>query len=85
MEAVPSDMEISALLRLRRQTGNPDLFAHLAPSPLLSDPEATFRVTPDNLLAAIADHWHCHFDEIPLPLPASSSVIPYRLFRPVFQ
>jgi hypothetical protein len=85
MEAVPSDMEISALMRLRKQTGRPDLFAHLAPSPLPSDPEATFRVTPDDLLAAIADHWHCHFEEIPLPPPSSPTTIPYRLFRPVYR
>jgi hypothetical protein len=48
-----------------------------------ADPDAV-RVSPDELLAAIADKWHCAFTEIPLPSSPKPRAIHYRLFRPVF-
>lgn len=51
-----------------------------APCP---DPDAV-RVSPEDLLSAIADCWHCSFTEVPIPPPTLPNAIRYRLFRPVF-
>ncbi len=42
------------------------------------------RVSPEELLSAIGDHWHCTFTEIPLAQSPMKNAICYRLFRPVF-
>ena len=84
MDASPYDMEIAMLLSIREKTGIPDLFADRAPSPLPADREALFRVTTDDLLAAIGAHWNCTFTEIPLSDPSLPHAIRYRFFRPVF-
>lgn len=42
------------------------------------------RVSPEELLSAIASYWHCTFTEIPLPYSSMPNAIHYRLFRPSF-
>jgi hypothetical protein len=42
------------------------------------------RLSPDDILAAIADHWHCSFREVPLAPPSLNRALRFRLFRPVF-
>ncbi len=43
------------------------------------------RISPDDLISAIAAHWQCTFTEIPLDFSsARAGAIRYRLFRPVF-
>lgn len=45
----------------------------------------TARVTPDNLVAAVAARWDCSFEEIPFVVSTPlHRAIRYRLFRPVF-
>ena len=52
--------------------------------PLGAAPD-TIHVSPEELLAAIGEHWNCTFTEIPLEQANSSGFIRYRLFRTVFQ
>lgn len=43
-----------------------------------------YTISPDALIAAIANHWHCALAEIPLDQAERSAFIRFRFFRPVF-
>ena len=66
----------------RRTSYRTKMIARFFPERQSIAPETV--VSPDNLLAAIADSWNCTFTEIPLEGPKRPGFIQYRLFRPVF-
>lgn len=41
-------------------------------------------LSPDEILEAVAEHWHCSFTEETLALPSLDRALRFRLFRPVF-
>lgn len=43
-----------------------------------------YTISPDDLIEAIADRWHCRFIELPIDQPKRPGFIRFRLFRPIF-
>ena len=60
------------------------MLARFCPPESPCDNPDDVRVSPEELLSAIGDHWHCTFTEIPLSQSSMNNAIHYRLFRPVF-
>lgn len=60
------------------------MLARFCPPESPCDNPDDIRVSPEDLLSSIGDHWHCTFVEIPIPQSSMENAIHYRLFRPVF-